>query len=320
MLAQAQMDLQRYQSAWASNGIAKQTLDDQEKLVKQSEGTVKNDQGTVAYDQVQVAYCHIAAPFTGKVGLRLVDPGNLVTAGANSNNNPLVVLTELQPITVVFTIAEDDLAPVEAQLRKNGKALTAEAYDRSAQTKLATGELQAVDNQIDTTTGTVKLRAVFDNHDYALFPNQFVNVRLLVETHQGATLVPTSTIQQNGQTSFVFVVENGAIHVQNVQPGVADNRSGITEVQGVNSGQVLADSNFDKLQEGTKVNLPGAGGGPGGYGHRPGGGGGAGGGYAGGTNGDGGSGGGNGGGGNGGAGPSGSPGHHHRHQPSESDQ
>jgi membrane fusion protein, multidrug efflux system len=194
ILAQAQMDLDRYRAAWARNGVAKQILDDQEKLVLQDQGTVKNDQGAVQFDQLQVEYCHIAAPIAGRVGLRLVDPGNLVTAGTSlsSSATPLVVITQLQPITVVFTIAEDSLGAVMAQLRKGAK-LTVDVYDRAAQTKLASGELLAVDNQIDTTTGTVKVRASFANDDFALFPNQFVNARLLVQTLQDVTLIPSAT-------------------------------------------------------------------------------------------------------------------------------
>jgi multidrug efflux system membrane fusion protein len=254
VLAQAQMDLQRYRDAWARNGVAKQVLDDQEKLVLQEEGTVKNDQGQVQFDQIQVEYCHITAPISGRVGLRLIDPGNLVTGGvtANSSATPLVVITQLQPITVVFTIAEDHVAAVMTQLRKGAK-LTVDVYDRAAQKKLASGELIAVDNQIDTTTGTVKVRASFANDDYALFPNQFVNARLLVQTLQGVTLIPSSAIQQNGQTSFVYIIQDEVAFLRNIKPGVTDN--GMTQVDGINPGDVLADSSFDKLQDNAKVTV-----------------------------------------------------------------
>jgi multidrug efflux system membrane fusion protein len=254
LLAQARMDLERYQAAWARNAVAKQILDDQEKLVLQDEGTVKNDQGTVQFDQLQVEYCHIAAPISGRVGLRLVDPGNLVNAGAtlSSSTNPLVVITQIQPITVIFTIPEDSLGAVEAQLRKNAK-LTVDAYDRSAQTKIASGKLLALDNQIDTTTGTVKVRAVFSNGDFGLFPNQFVNARLLVETLEGVTLLPSATIQQNGQTSFVYVIQDNVAHLRNIKPGVTNN--GITQVEGISPGEVVANSSFDKLQDNAKVTL-----------------------------------------------------------------
>ena len=152
VLAQAQMDLERYRDAWARNAIAKQILDDQEKLVLQDEGTVKNDQGTVQYDQVQVDFCHITAPIAGRVGLRLVDPGNVVQSAGTVT---LAVITQLKPITVIFTIPEDSLGPVEARLHKKAK-LTVDAFDRTAQTKIASGKLLTLDNQIDTTTGTVK--------------------------------------------------------------------------------------------------------------------------------------------------------------------
>jgi multidrug efflux system membrane fusion protein len=254
VLAQAQMDLARYQDAWSRNAVAKQILDDQVKLVQQDEGTVKNDQGAVAYDQLQVEYCHITAPFTGIVGLRLVDPGNLVNAGLNSSSNPLVVVTQLQPITVIFTIAEDYLSSVLAQLRQN-KKLTVDIYDHWAQNKLATGELLALDNQIDTTTGTLKLRAIYNNDDHALYPNQFVNVRLLVQTLDGVTLVPTADIQQNGDTSFVYVIQDGVAHERDIKVGVADSNIGETQVTGVNPGEVIADSSFDKITDGAKVTL-----------------------------------------------------------------
>ncbi len=216
VLAQAQMDLERYRATWARNAIAKQILDDQEKLVLQDQGTVKNDQGTVRYDEIQVEYCHITAPIAGRVGLRLVDPGNVVqSAGAVT----LAVITQLEPITVIFTIPEDSLGPVEAQLHKKAK-LTVTALDRTAQTTIASGKLLTLDNQIDTTTGTVKARAVFDNKNDALFPNQFVNTRLLVNTLQGVTLIAASAIQQNGQASFVYVIQNNIAHIRSVKTGV----------------------------------------------------------------------------------------------------
>ncbi len=252
LLAQAKMDLQRYQAAWARNAVAKQILDDQEKLVMQDEGTVKNDQGSVQFDQLQVEYCHITAPFPGRVGLRLVDPGNLVAAGPSSTANPLAIITQIQPITVIFTLPEDNLGAVEAQLRKDAK-LTVDAYDRTAQTKLGSGKLLALDNQIDTTTGTVKVRAVFSNDDFALFPNQFVNTRLLVQTLEGVTLIPSATIQQNGQTSFVYVIQDNVAHLHNIKVGVTDN--GLTQVEGINPGDVVANSSFDKLQDNSKVTI-----------------------------------------------------------------
>ena len=257
-LSKDQMDTERYQAAWARNAVSKQVLDDQVKQTKQDEGQVKNDQGVVQYDQVQVDYCHIKAPIDGRVGLRLVDPGNLVTAGSSGNNgNPLVVVTQLQPITIIFTIPEDNLGAVQAQLGNNAK-LAVDAFDRTAQTKIASGEVLALDNQIDTTTGTLKIRAIFPNDDLRLFPNQFVNTRLLVQTLQGVTLLPSATIQQNGQTSFVYLIENNVVHLRNIKPGVTDN--GMTEVEGINPGDVVANSSFDKLQDNDKVTVQGSGG------------------------------------------------------------
>jgi len=247
ILAQAQMDLDRYRAAWAKDAIPKQTLDDQEKIVLQDQGTVKNDQGTVDYDQVQLSYCHIVAPIDGRVGLRLVDPGNVVQA---SGSTVLVVITQVQPITVIFTLAEDALAQVQARMRTL-HTLPVDAMDRSQDKKLATGKLFTIDNQIDTTTGTVKLRAQFDNKDGALFPNQFVNTRLLVNTVQGATLVPTGAVQLNGTQAFVYLIANGVASQRNVKTGVAD--AGMTAVTGINPGDVVATSSFDKLQSGSKV-------------------------------------------------------------------
>jgi multidrug efflux system membrane fusion protein len=243
LLAQAQMDLERYRAAWARNAIAKQTLDDQEKLVLQYEGTVKNDQGTVQFDQIQVDYCHITAPIAGRVGLRLVDPGNVVQSGGNVT---LALITQLEPITVIFTIAEDSLGQVETRLNAKAK-LPVDAFDRTAQTKIASGALLTLDNQIDTTTGTVKGRALFANTNDALFPNQFVNTRLLVNTLEGVTLIPSSAIQQNGQASFVYLLQNNFAHMRSVTPGVTNG--GVTQVEGINPGDVVANSSFDKLQD-----------------------------------------------------------------------
>jgi multidrug efflux system membrane fusion protein len=247
VLGQATMDVERYREAWAKNAIPKQTLDDQEKIVLQDQGTVKNDEGTVQFDKVQVGFCHIVAPISGRVGLRLVDPGNVVQANGNTI---LAVITEEQPITAIFTIAEDSLGQVQAQLRQK-KQLEVDAFDRTQQTKVATGKLLTVDNQIDTTTGTVKLRAVFDNKDGALFPNQFVNARLLVKTLEGVTLIPNSAIQHNGQTAFVYLIQNGTAQIRNIKTGVTD--AGQTAVEGINPGDVVANSSFEKLQNGSKV-------------------------------------------------------------------
>ena len=247
LLAEAEMDLERYKTAWAKNAIPRQTLEDQEKLVAQDKGTVRNDEGLVQYDQVQVAYCHIASPIAGKVGLRLVDPGNLVTANSTTT---LLVITQLQPITVIFTLAEDALPQVLQQTR-GGKSLNVEALDRSQQGHLAIGKLASIDNQIDTTTGTVKLRAQFDNHEGSLFPNQFVNTRLLVRTLNNQVLIPSSAIQHNGNQDFVYVIENSKAAMKMIKPGPSDK--GETAVQGINDGDVVANSSFEKLQNGSQV-------------------------------------------------------------------
>jgi membrane fusion protein, multidrug efflux system len=247
ILAQATMDRDRYREAWARNAIPRQQLDDQEKLVLQDAGTVKNDQGTVAFDQVQLGYCHITAPISGRVGLRLVDPGNVVQA---SGATTLAVITQLQPITVIFTIPEDNLGQVQPRLRQRAK-LPVDAFDRAALKQIATGTLLTLDNQIDTTTGTVKARATFDNRDGVLFPNEFVNTRLLVNTKQGATIVPSSAIQHNGTASFVYVIEDNTAHMKSVKTGVTEGNN--TEVTGIEPGDVVADSSFDKLQDKSKV-------------------------------------------------------------------
>jgi multidrug efflux system membrane fusion protein len=205
----------------------------------------------VQFNEIQVEYCHILSPITGKVGLRLVDPGNVVQA---SGSLTLAVITQLQPITIVFTIPEDNLGQVQDRLRKNIK-LSVEAYDRAALKKIATGTLLTLDNQIDTTTGTVKARASFDNKDAALFPNEFVNVRLLVDTLRDTTLIPSSTVQHNGQAAFVYVIQDGTAHMRSIKPGVTDN--GMTQATGVNPGEVLANSSFEKLQDNAKVNIAG---------------------------------------------------------------
>lgn len=249
MLAEAQMDLKRYQDAWSRNAIPRQTLEDQEKMVLQNQGTVKNDEGTVQYDQVQVSYCHITSPIEGRVGLRLVDPGNLVTANSNT---PLAVVTQMQPITVIFTLAEDNLPEVIKEMH-GGKTLEVDAFDRTQQKLLSKGKLITVDNQIDTVTGTVKLRAQFDNRDGLLFPNQFVNTRLLVKTLDNQTLIPSSAIQHNGATDFVFLIQNNKAVTKNVKSGISDK--GNTAVSGINPGDVVADSSFQKLVNGSEIVL-----------------------------------------------------------------
>jgi multidrug efflux system membrane fusion protein len=252
VLAQAKIDLERYQAAYARNAIAKQQLDDQVQAVFQDQGTVTADQGSVAYDQVQLGYCHIVAPITGKVGLRLVDPGNTVFSGTGST---LVVITQIEPITVVFNVSEDDLPQVETQLRA-GHTLEVDAYDRSDSKKIETGRLNSLDNEVDTTTGTVKFRASFANKNAVLFPNQFVNARLLVTTLKNATLVPSAAVQHNGTAAFVYLVNpNNTVSVRNITTETSNEE--VTAVQGVGPGTELATSGFDRLENGAQVQTPG---------------------------------------------------------------
>jgi multidrug efflux system membrane fusion protein len=249
ILAQAQMDLERYRTAWARNAIPKQTLDDQEKLVAQDQGTVHNDEGTVQYDQIQVEYCHIVSPIAGRVGLRLVDPGNVVQANAGT---VLAVVTQMQPITAVFSVAEDNLGKIQPQLRKRAK-LEADAFDSPDKKQIAKGTLLTLDNQIDTTTGTVKARAQFANGDSSLFPNQFVNIHLLVDTLQNATLIPLAAVQHNGQAAFVYTIAQNKAHLTAITVGVSNATT--AQVTGIEPGAVLATSSFDKLQDGTAISI-----------------------------------------------------------------
>lgn len=248
VLNEARIDLNRFQLAYDRNAIAKQQLDDQEQLVKQDEGTVKQDQGTLASAATNVDYTRIVAPIEGRVGLRLVDPGNIVTSGATT---ALVVITQLQPITVIFSVAEDYLPQIQKQMR-TGQKLPVDAFARDQITKLASGSLLTLDNQIDQTTGTVKLKAIFENQDLALFPNQFVNARLLVDTQHGVVLVPTAAIQRNAQGAFVYVIaSDNSASLHTITVGTTDGNS--AAVQGVDSGQIIAVNGFDKLQNGAKV-------------------------------------------------------------------
>lgn len=250
LLNEAKIDLTRYQTAFSKNAIAKQQVDDQQQTVLQDEGTVKNDQAGIDSAKLSLVYCHITSPITGRVGLRMIDLGNIVQAGSTSG---LVVVTQLQPITLVFNVAEDYLPQIQAQVRQ-GHKLEVDAFDRDQQKKIASGSLLTTDNQIDTTTGTVKLKAIFPNRDESLFPNQFVNARLLVDTQHGVTLVTNAAIQRSSQGSFVYIIKpDETAAMQTVTPGVTDG--GVTAVQGLNANEVVAASGFDKLQDGAKVTV-----------------------------------------------------------------
>jgi multidrug efflux system membrane fusion protein len=248
-LDNARIDLARYQTLLTQNAIPEQQLATQKALVTQYEGAAKTDQAQIDSAKLNLVYCHITAPITGRVGLRLVDPGNIVHA---SDANGLLVITQIRPISVIFTLAEDQL-PVVLQRMRAGQRLRVNAYDRAMTKKIATGLLTTIDNQIDQSTGTVKLRATFDNSDNALFPNQFVNARLLVEEKHGVTLVPTAAVQRNAQTTYVYVVKpNFTVTVHPITVGTTEGED--SEVtSGLSPGEVVVMTGVDRLQEGSKV-------------------------------------------------------------------
>jgi membrane fusion protein, multidrug efflux system len=249
LLVNAKVDLERYRVLFSQDSVPKQQLDTQESLVRQYEGVVRADQGQVDSAKLQLTYCHITAPIGGRVGLRLVDVGNMVHA---SDTNGLVVITQLQPITVVFAVPEDNLPQILRNM-KTGQKLDVEAYDREQKRRLATGVLQSIDNQIDPTTGTVKLKAVFANSDNELFPNQFVNARLLVDTLHNATLVQSAAVQHNPQSAFVYVVKpDQTVEARNVEVKLIEgNETAISK--GISPGEVVVTDGVDKLQPGAKV-------------------------------------------------------------------
>ena len=258
-LDNANVDLDRYTKLYAQNAIPEQQLATQKATVKQSEGVVKTDQAQIDNAKLDLVYCHITAPITGRVGLRLVDPGNIVHA---TDTNGLLVITQVDPISVIFTVAEDDL-PVVLRRLAAGQHLVTEAWDRANTQKIGTGTLETVDNQIDPTTGSLRLRANFDNKANQLFPNQFVNVRLLVETKSGVVLVPTAVIQRTTNSTYVYLVqEDHKVTVKQVTLGVTEGD--YTEVtSGIEPGDVLVMTGVDKLSEGTPVNVQMVGGTPG---------------------------------------------------------
>jgi multidrug efflux system membrane fusion protein len=251
LLENARIDLQRYRVLWAQDSIQRQQLDTQAALVRQYEGTIKNDQGQIESAKVNLAYCRITSPITGRIGLRLVDAGNIVHA---SDTTGLVVITQLQPITVIFTIAEDSLPPVMNKL-KTGGTLLVEAYDREGKRHLATGSLLTVDNQIDSTTGTVRLKAVFPNDNNELFPNQFVNARLLLDLKRGTTLIPTVAIQRGPQGAFVYVVKDDqTVEVRPVTVSVTQADQASID-KGLAPDERVVIDGTEKLREGSKVDV-----------------------------------------------------------------
>jgi multidrug efflux system membrane fusion protein len=251
LLKNAQVDLQRYNTLVAQNSIAKQTRDTQVSLVAQDEATVKADQAQIDAQKLNLTYCRIVSPVTGRVGLRQVDAGNYVQT---SDPNGIVVVTQLQPISVIFTLSEDNLPEVMKRVRA-GAVLPVTAYDRTGATELASGKLDTVDNQIDTTTGTVKSRAIFDNDQLVLFPNQFVNVKLLVNTLHDADIVPNSAIQRGAPGTFVYVVKpEKTVAVQKVKLGPSDGQH-IAILSGLEPGESVVIDGTDRLHDGAKVTI-----------------------------------------------------------------
>ena len=251
-LDNAKVDLQRYQTLVPLRAVPEQQLATQAALVKSDEGIVRTDQAQIDTAKLDLVYCHITAPITGRVGLRLVDPGNFVTP---TDATGLVVITQIEPISVIFTLPEDQLPAIMERMHA-GARLRVDAYDREMKTKIAQGWLETVDNQIDPTTGTVKLRANFDNRDGRLFPNQFVNVRLLVEEKRGVTLIPTAAVQRNSLATYIWLIKpDSSVTVRTITTGTMEGDE--TEVtSGLLPGDQVVMTGVDKLQEGAKVRVP----------------------------------------------------------------
>jgi membrane fusion protein, multidrug efflux system len=254
-LQNAKVDLQRYQTLVPVHAVPEQQLATQQALVKSTQGVIKTDQAQIDNAKLDLAYCHIVAPITGRVGLRLVDPGNYVTPGDATG---LVVITQVEPISVIFTLAEDQL-PAILERTRAGAQLRVDAFDRDMKTKLSEGVMSTLDNQIDPTTGTVKVRAIFQNRDGRLFPNQFVNARLLVQEKHGVTLIPTAAVQRNSQETYVYMVVPDPKAPNSKKATVRQVTVGTTEgdeaevTSGLAPGDVVVVTGVDRLQEGTKV-------------------------------------------------------------------
>ncbi len=247
----ALVDLHRYQVLVPEEAETEQTLATQAATVKSDAATLKVDQAAIDTAKLDLVYCHITSPIDGRVGLRLVDPGNYVTAGSTTG---LAVITQIQPITVIVPISEDQLPEVYRRWHA-GERLAVDAYDRTDTTKIATGYLETIDNQIDPTTGTIKLRALFNNRGGALFANEFVNAHLLVEEKRGVTLVPTAAVQRNAQATYVYVVQpNSTASMRTVKVGTTEGN--VTQItSGVEPGQVVVMTGVDQIQEGSKVRV-----------------------------------------------------------------
>lgn len=247
-LRDAKLNLDRYTALIPSGSIAQQQVDTQKALVDQLDGTVRNDQAQIDSAKLNIVYCHITAPFSGRVGLRQVDPGNIVHA---ADTNPMLILTQLQPIAVIFPLPEDQLPTVAKRMQQG--TLEVDAFNRDDQTKLATGKLLTIDNQIDPTTATAKLKAVFDNKDNQLWPNQFVDTHLLLETRKNATVLPTAAILRGPQGAFVYAV-NPDKTVQDKLVTIAFTQGDTTVItSGVNPGDTVVTDGQDKLQRGSRI-------------------------------------------------------------------
>src|SRR5260370_14109362 len=258
-LTDAQVNLQRYTALFAEGVIAKQQVDTQQAAVGTLQGSIGADRAQIESAQLNLTYCRITAPIGGRVGLRMVDAGNIVHA---ADPNGMLVITQLEPIAVIFTLPEDNLPDVQKQMR-NG-SLTVEAYSRDDSTKIATGKLVTINNQIDPTTGTDKLKAVFDNSDGALWPNQFVNIRLLIDVKKNALTVPTAAVQRGTQGMFAYVVKpDKTVEVRTIKTGVTEGNISSIE-SGLNPGEMVVTDGQDKLQAGSKVEIRQGGGGGGG--------------------------------------------------------
>ena len=252
LLKNAQLDVQRYATLVKQDSISRQTLDTQASLVQQYVGTVKTDQATIDTAKLNLVYCHIIAPVTGRVGLRQVDEGNYVQT---TDANGIVVITQLQPISTIFSLPEDNVAEITRQA-PDGAGLPVMAFDRSDSHQLSTGRVETIDNQIDTTTGMVKFRALFDNPDNALFPNQFVNAKLVVETLRNVVTAPTAAIQRGEPGTFVYVIKpDNTVHVQAVKLGPTDGDKVEIEA-GLSEGDHVVTDGADRLREGAKVTIP----------------------------------------------------------------
>lgn len=249
-LHDATIDFNRDTTLSSEGIIPKQQLDTQTSAMEQAKGATVADQGAIDTAKLDLAYCHITAPISGRIGLRLVDPGNIVHA---ADTTGLIVITQLQPIAVIFTLPQDELPDVYKQLRAHDR-LPVDAYDRDDTTKIASGFLQTMDNQIDTTTGTYKLKAVFDNKDSALFPNQFVNIHLLVDTKRNMTIIPAAAVQRGPQGTYVYVANGNAVNVREVKAGLTDGNS-IAIDSGLQAGEQVVTDGLDKLTDGSKIEV-----------------------------------------------------------------